>query len=61
MANPVGSVSAPKAAEYAVAVTRKQQDQQSEQGRQAVQLIESATAPQRATSGSVGTKLNVVG
>ena len=61
MADPVGAIGAPTAAKYAVAVTRKEQDQQDLQGQQAVQLIESATAPKLATSGSVGTKLNVVG
>ena len=61
MAEPVGAIGASTAAKYAVAVTRKEQDQQDLQGQQAVQLIQSATAPQLATSGSVGTKLNVVG
>ncbi|MEI9938355.1 MAG: hypothetical protein WDO69_14130 [Pseudomonadota bacterium] len=61
MAEPVGAISAPSAAKYAVAVTRTEQDQQNVQGQQAVQLIQSATAPQLATSGSVGTKLNFVG
>ena len=60
MADPVGAIGAPRAAQYAVAVTRKEQDQQAVQGQQAVQLIESATAPKLATSGSVGTKLNFV-
>jgi hypothetical protein len=58
---PVGAIGASTAVKYAVAVTRQEQDQQDLQGRQAVQLIQSATAPQLATSGSVGTKLNVVG
>ena len=53
---PVGA-SAP--ANYAVAVTKKQQDQQTVEGRESLQLIQSA-APQLATSGSVGTKLNFV-
>jgi hypothetical protein len=53
---PVGA-SAP--AKYAVAVTKKQQDQQTVEGRESLQLIQSA-APQLATSGSVGTKLNYV-
>ena len=61
MAEPVAAIGAPSAAQYAVAVTRKEQDQQALQGQQAVQLIQSATAPQLATSGSVGTKLNFVG
>ena len=42
-----------------MAVAGKQHDQQQVEGRQAVQLIQSATAPQLASSGSVGTKLNV--
>jgi hypothetical protein len=41
-----------------VAVVGKQHDQQKVEGQQAVQLIQSATAPQLATSGSVGTKLH---
>ena len=61
MADPVGAIGAPSAIKYAVAVTRKEQDEQDLQGQQAVQLIQSATAPQLATSGSVGTKLNLVG
>jgi hypothetical protein len=61
MAEPVGAIGAPTAAKYAVEVTRKEQAQQDLQGQQAVQLIESASAPQLATSGSVGTKLNFVG
>jgi hypothetical protein len=61
MADPVLAIGAPTAAKYAVEVTRKEQDQQDIQGQQAVQLIESATVPKLATSGSVGTKLNVVG
>ena len=61
MAAPVGSVSAPNAAQFAIEVTRKQHDQASQEGKEAVQLIQSATAPQLATSGSVGTKLNFVG
>jgi hypothetical protein len=61
VAEPVGAIGASTAVKYAVAVTRQEQDQQDLQGQQAVQLIQSATAPQLATSGSVGTKLNVVG
>jgi hypothetical protein len=61
MAEPVGAIGAPTAAKYAVEVTRKELDQQDQQGKQAVQLIESASAPALATSGSVGTKLNFVG
>jgi hypothetical protein len=59
MAN-VGAVSAASGAQYAVAVVGKQHDQQKVEGQQAVQLIQSATAPQLASSGSVGTKLNFV-
>ncbi|MES1177294.1 MAG: hypothetical protein ABUL62_23430 [Myxococcales bacterium] len=58
MAAPVGAVSAPNGPQYAVAVVGKQHDQQKVEGQQAVQLIQSATAPQLATSGSVGTKLH---
>ena len=60
MAEPVGAIGASTAASYALAVTRKEHDQQEEQGRQAVQLIQSATAPQLETSGPVGTKLHFV-
>lgn len=60
MADPVGAISAPTAAKYAIAVSGAQHDQQKVEGQQAVQLIQSATAPQLETSGSVGTKLNVV-
>ena len=59
MAAPVGAVSALSGAQYAMAVAGKQQDQQRVEGQQAVQLIQSATSPQLATSGSVGTKLNI--
>lgn len=58
MAEPISGVGAPRAAEYAVAVTRKEHDQKDLEGQQAVQLIQSATAPALATEGSVGTKLN---
>jgi hypothetical protein len=58
MAAPVAAVSAPSGAQYAIAVAGKQHDQQQVEGQQAVQLIQSATTPQLATSGSVGTKLN---
>jgi hypothetical protein len=61
MPEPVGAIGAPTAAKYAVEVTRKEQDQQDAQGQQAVQLIQSANAPQLETSGSVGTKLHFVG
>ena len=60
MADAVGPIGALIAAKYAVAVASKQQQQQSSGGQQSVSLIQSAAAPQLATSGSVGTKLNVV-
>lgn len=58
MADPIGAVSAPTATQYSVEVTGKAHDQASLEGKQAVQLIESATAPQLATSGDLGTMLN---
>jgi hypothetical protein len=61
MAEPVGAIAAPTLVEYALEVTRKEQDQQGEQGQQAVQLIQSASAPKLETSGAVGTKLHFVG
>lgn len=61
MAEPVGAIAASTAAQYTIAVARKEQDQQDLQGQQAVQLIQASTAPQLATSGEVGTKLNFVG
>jgi hypothetical protein len=59
-ADSVGAVGAstPTTANYAVAVTKKQQDQESVQGQESVQLIQSAAAPQLESSGSVGTQLN---
>jgi hypothetical protein len=57
--NSVEPVSAPTGAQYAVAVSKKQQSQQEIEGQESVQLIQSATAP-LATSGSVGTQLNFV-
>ena len=57
--NSVGPVSPPIGAQYATAVTKQQQSQQEIEGQQSVQLIQSASTP-LATSGSVGTKLNVV-
>lgn len=60
MAEAVGAIGAPNAAQYAVAVARKEHSQQAEEGRQAVQLIQAASAPELAGSGSLGTKLNVV-
>jgi hypothetical protein len=58
MADAIGAVSAPLAAQYSVAVASKQQAQTSQEGKQAEQLIEAATAPKLAPSGDVGTKLN---
>jgi hypothetical protein len=55
----VGPVSAPIGAQYSAAVGKKAQSQQEVEGQESVQLIQSASAP-LATSGSVGTKLNVV-
>jgi len=57
--NSVGPVSPPIGAQYAAAVTKKQHGQQELEGQESLQLIQSASAP-LATSGSVGTKLNVV-
>jgi len=59
MADPIGAVSAPTAAQYSVEVTGKAHAQATQEGKQAVQLIESATAPRLAASGDVGTKLNL--
>ena len=61
MAEPIGAIAAPTAAQYAVEVTRKEHDQQAELGQQAVELIQSANAAKLETSGSVGTKLHFVG
>jgi hypothetical protein len=55
----VSSVGAPTAAQYVVSVAKKEQSQQEIEGQESVQLIQSASS-QLATSGSVGTKLNVV-
>jgi len=60
MSDPVGAISSSNAAQYAVAVAQKQHSQQTVEGQQAVQLIQSASSPQLATSGEVGTKLNFV-
>jgi len=46
------------AAQFAVAVQKKMNDNVTEQGKSAVQLIEAA-APAKASSGSVGTQLDV--
>ena len=60
MADSVGPIGATIATKYAVAVAGKQQQQLSDSGQQSLALIQSAAAPQLATSGSVGTKLNFV-
>ena len=57
--NSVEAVGAPTGAQYAMAVTKKQQTQQQVEGQESLQLIQSASAP-LAASGSLGTKLNVV-
>ena len=58
MADSVGPIGATIATNYAVAVAGKQQQQQADSGQQSLALIESAAAPQLATSGTLGTKLN---
>ncbi len=45
--------------QFAIAVQKKMNDVQAEQGQSEVALIESSS-PQKATSGSVGTRLHVV-
>ncbi len=55
----VGPVSPPLGAQISTAVTKKAQDQQSVEGQESVQLIQSASVPLE-TSGNVGTKLNFV-
>lgn len=60
MADAVGPIGAMIATKFAVAVVGKQQQAQAENGQQSLALIQSAAAPALATSGSVGTKLNVV-
>ncbi|MEP7051878.1 MAG: hypothetical protein ABJB12_16050 [Pseudomonadota bacterium] len=60
MANSVGPIGATIALKYALAVAGKQQQEQADSGQQSLALIQSAAAPQLATSGAVGTKLNVV-
>lgn len=45
---------------YEVAVLAKQQQSTREQGRQAVALIEAASAPQKALPSGVGTRLDIV-
>ena len=56
----VGPVAAPTAAQYVMSVAKKEQSQQEVEGQESVQLIQSASAP-LASSGSVGTRLHVVG
>ena len=46
--------------QFSVAMQKKVQDTVEEQGKEAVALIE-ATAPAKASSGAVGTRLHVVG
>jgi hypothetical protein len=57
--NPLSSGNSSFGTEWAVAMQAKVQDSAKEQGKAAVQLIEASSA-QKAASGSVGTKLNVV-
>jgi hypothetical protein len=45
--------------QFALAVQKKVNDSAAQQGQAELQLIEAAT-PQKATSGSVGTKLHIV-
>jgi hypothetical protein len=45
--------------QFALAVQKKVDDSAAQQGQAELQLIEAAT-PQKATSGSVGTKLHIV-
>jgi len=45
--------------QFAIAVQKKINDTQADQGQAEVQLIQSAT-PEKATSGAVGTQLHVV-
>lgn len=56
---PVSS-SPPVQDQYQVAMLRKQNDAVEEQGREAVALIDAASAPAKATSGDVGRRLHVV-
>jgi len=55
----IGPVSPPVGVQYSTAVTKKAQDQESVEGQESVQLIQSASAPLE-TSGTVGTKLHFV-
>ncbi|HEX4337620.1 MAG TPA: hypothetical protein VH062_17020 [Polyangiaceae bacterium] len=45
--------------QFALAVQKKVNDAEADQGQATVQLIDAAT-PQKATSGSVGTQLHIV-
>ena len=58
--NPVSSAD-PSAVsgQFAIAVQRKMNDAQTQQGEAEVALIDAST-PQKATSGSVGTQLHIV-
>jgi len=47
-------------AAYDVSVMKKQLDQQDEQGKQAVELIQAAKAPESRPNGNVGKLINVV-
>ena len=58
--NPISQSGAAFATQWAVSVQKKQMDSAEDQGKAAVALIESSGAPAKATSGNVGTKLNVV-
>jgi hypothetical protein len=57
--NPVSSTPALFEGQWAVAVQKKALDTARDQGEAAVKLIESS-APEKASSGSVGTRLHVV-
>jgi hypothetical protein len=46
--------------QFALAVQRKVNDSDTAQGEAELALIQSASAPEKATSGSVGTQLHVV-
>jgi hypothetical protein len=45
---------------YDVAIAKKMNESTREQGRQALALIQSATAPTSTTSAGVGSRLNIV-
>ncbi|HEX3596097.1 MAG TPA: hypothetical protein VHU80_13390 [Polyangiaceae bacterium] len=46
--------------QFALAVQKKVNDAQADQGQAEVELIQSASTPQKETSGSVGTTLHIV-